>query len=66
MIDEPRREVIPRPNELAGLDRQWAAIKNGQATIPDATVLRWLRTWGTPAFRPWKQHGLPAPEIGSP
>jgi hypothetical protein len=59
MIDEPRREVIPRPEELAELDRQWAAIKEGKATIPHAKVLRWLQTWGTTAFRPWKQRGLP-------
>jgi predicted transcriptional regulator len=57
MIDEPRREIIPHTEELAGLDRQWAAIKNGEATIPHAEVLRWLQTWGTPAFGPWNYGG---------
>jgi hypothetical protein len=59
MIDEPRREAIPHPEELAELDCQWAAIKEGEATIPHAEVLRWLQTWGTAAFRPWKWRCLP-------
>jgi hypothetical protein len=63
MTDKPRREIIPHPEELSELDRQWAVIKKGGATIPHAEVLRWLQTWGTPAFRPWKQHGLPSPKI---
>jgi predicted transcriptional regulator len=39
--------------ELDELDRQWAAIKAGEPTVPHEEVARWLRTWGTPAFRPW-------------
>jgi predicted transcriptional regulator len=39
--------------ELDELDRQWAAIKAGEPTVPHEDVARWLRTWGTPAFRPW-------------
>jgi predicted transcriptional regulator len=41
------------PNELAELDRRWAAIEAGEATVPHDEVVRWLQTWGTPAFRPW-------------
>jgi len=41
------------PEELAELDRQWAAIKAGERTVPHDQVVRWLETWGTPAFRPW-------------
>jgi predicted transcriptional regulator len=42
------------PNdEVAELDRQWAAIKAGESTIPHEKVVRWLQTWGTPSFRPW-------------
>jgi hypothetical protein len=39
--------------DLADLDRQWAAIKAGAPTAPHEDVVRWLDTWGTPAFRPW-------------
>ena len=37
---------------IAELDRRWAAIEAGRATVPHAEVERWLRTWGTPEFRP--------------
>lgn len=40
--------------ELTELDRQWAAIKAGEPTVPHEDVVRWLETWGTPGFRPWK------------
>lgn len=42
------------PEQLADLDRQWAAIKAGERTVPHDQVVRWLETWGTPAFRPWQ------------
>ena len=38
---------------LAELDRRWAAVQAGEPTIPHEEVVRWLETWGTPAFRPW-------------
>jgi predicted transcriptional regulator len=41
--------------ELAELDRQWAAIEAGEPTIPHEQVARWLETWGTPAFKPWHE-----------
>jgi predicted transcriptional regulator len=44
--------VFPR-EEIAELDRQWMAIKSGEATVPHEKVVRWLQTWGTPSFRPW-------------
>jgi predicted transcriptional regulator len=40
---------------IAELDRQVAAIGSGEPTIANADVERWLKTWGTPDFRPW--HG---------
>jgi predicted transcriptional regulator len=40
--------------EIAGLDRQWAAIKAGAPTVAHDDVVRWLDTWGTSRFRPWK------------
>ena len=43
-----------RKIEIAELDRQWAAVKAGEPTVPHEEVVRWLQTWGTPAFRPWQ------------
>ena len=43
------------PDEIAELDRRWAAIQAGEATVPHEEVVRWLETWGTPAFRPWRK-----------
>ncbi|MGO9698814.1 MAG: hypothetical protein ACLPX7_06075 [Xanthobacteraceae bacterium] len=40
--------------ELAELDRQRDAIKAGEPTIAHDDVVRWLDTWGTSGFRPWK------------
>lgn len=40
--------------EMAELDRQWSAIKAGELTVAHGDVVRWLDTWGTPHFRPWK------------
>jgi predicted transcriptional regulator len=41
-------------SEVTDLDRQWAAIKAGESTVPHDDVVRWLDTWGTPGFRSWK------------
>ena len=40
--------------EMTELDRQWAAIKAGEPTVVHDDVVRWLDTWGTPGFKPWK------------
>lgn len=46
------REAVPADAAgLAELDRRWAAVEAGGATVPHEDVVRWLRTWGTPAFR---------------
>lgn len=45
--------VALSPTDVAGLDREWAAIQAGEATVPHEDVARWLQTWGTPAFKPW-------------
>jgi predicted transcriptional regulator len=41
------------PADLAELDRQWAAIKAGEPTVPHEDIVRWLDTWGTSRFKPW-------------
>ena len=40
-------------DQIAELDRRWATIEAGEATVAHEKVVRWLKTWGTPAFRPW-------------
>jgi predicted transcriptional regulator len=40
---------------LAELDRRWAAIESGGATVPHDEVERWLRRWGTSEFRAWSE-----------
>ncbi len=37
--------------ELAELDRQWDAVKAGEATVAHDDVVRWLDAWGTSGFR---------------
>ena len=46
--------VTVDPEEIAELDRRSAAIEAGEPTVPHEEVVRWLETWGTPAFRPWR------------
>ena len=38
--------------EIAELDRRSANAAD-TARVPHGRVVRWLRTWGTPGFRPW-------------
>jgi predicted transcriptional regulator len=41
-------------DEIAELDRRWLAVQGGDGTVPHDKVVRWLETWGTPAFRAWR------------
>lgn len=41
-------------DEIVELDRRWAAIEAGEPTVSHDEVVRWLETWGTPAFTPWR------------
>ena len=48
-------ELVPLAadaGEIAELDRRWAAIESGEQTVPHDEVVRWLKTWGTPDFKP--------------
>jgi predicted transcriptional regulator len=40
-------------DEIVELDRRWATVAAGGTTVPHDEVVRWLDTWGTPAYRPW-------------
>jgi predicted transcriptional regulator len=46
--------IVVESEEIAELDRRWKKIEAGQSTVPHKRVVRWLRTWGTPRFRPWQ------------
>jgi predicted transcriptional regulator len=46
--------VVVESEEIAELDRRWKKIEAGQATVPHERVVGWLRTWGTPRYRPWQ------------
>lgn len=51
-------ELVPLAvdgDTIEELDRRWTAIQRGQPTVPHAEVERWLRTWGSPEFRPWNE-----------
>jgi predicted transcriptional regulator len=55
-VSELIAELVPLSDEdesIAELDRRWAEIEAGEPTVPHEEVERWLRTWGTPEFRPW-------------
>jgi predicted transcriptional regulator len=49
----PASPVGLRDDDIAELDRRWAAIEAGEPTVPHEDVVRWLQTWGTPAFKEW-------------
>jgi len=40
---------------IAELDRRWAAVEAGEGTVAHDEVVRWLKTWGTPGFKPWNR-----------
>ena len=45
--------ITVAPDEIAGLDRRWKKIEARGSAVPQERVGRWLRTWGTPRYRPW-------------
>jgi hypothetical protein len=47
--------TIADPADIAELDRRWAKIKSGEATVAHSHVVGWLQTWGTPAFKAWPE-----------
>lgn len=46
--------VVVESDEIAELDRRWKKVEAGAPTISHDRVVRWLRMWGTPGFRPWR------------
>jgi hypothetical protein len=41
--------------DIAELDRRWKAFEGQTSVKTNDDVVRWLRTWGTPAFRSRRQ-----------
>ena len=37
------------------LDRRWKAFEAQESAAASDDVVRWLQTWGTPAFRSWRK-----------
>jgi len=56
-VAEVVADLIPPSDEelIAELDRRWAAIEDGEPTVPHEQVRAWLHTWGTPEFKPWSK-----------
>jgi predicted transcriptional regulator len=46
--------LSPSEEDVAELERRWAAVEAGEPTIPQSEVAAWLDTWGTPDYRPWR------------
>ena len=40
--------------DVAELDRRWKAFEAQDSVASNDEVVRWLQTWGTPAFRSWQ------------
>lgn len=56
LVEEQTSTFVFSDKERAELDAQWAAIESGEEkTVPHAEVARWLKTWGTPEFKPWPE-----------
>jgi hypothetical protein len=47
--------AITDPADITELDRRWVKVENGEATVAHANVVRWLQSWGTPAFKAWPE-----------
>jgi predicted transcriptional regulator len=40
--------------DVAELDRRWKAFEAQDTVTSNDEVVKWLQTWGTPAFRSWR------------
>jgi hypothetical protein len=46
--------VAADADDIAELDRRWKAVEQQGLVVSNEDVVRWLKTWGTPAFRSWR------------
>ena len=47
-------ERLGKSGGLAELERRWEAA-DGAALVPHDEVARWLKSWGSPAFRQFRE-----------
>jgi hypothetical protein len=45
--------VVLADEEMAEMDRLWETTKDADL-VQHGEVAKWLQTWGTPAFKPWR------------
>jgi hypothetical protein len=53
-LDGDRAPADANADQITELDRRWATAGAGQPTVSHDKVVRWLETWGTSAFKPWR------------
>jgi predicted transcriptional regulator len=47
--------VVAEAAGIAELDSRWKAFEAQESVAANADVVRWLESWGTPAFRSWRK-----------
>jgi predicted transcriptional regulator len=55
LVSHDNVPLAAESEDVAELDRRWAKVQAGEATAPHDQVVRWLESWGTPAYRPWRE-----------
>ena len=50
--DEP---VVLDAETIAELDHRWKRAEAAGRTVSNEEVVGWLKTWGTPGFKPWHE-----------
>jgi len=48
------RPTEANSEDIAELDRRWRPFQAQSAIAPNEEVVRWLQSWGTPAYRKWR------------
>jgi hypothetical protein len=54
LVDDKSAAADVGAEQIAELDRRWAAHQSKRAATSHGKVVRWLDSWGTPAFQPWR------------
>jgi len=54
LVNLEARSADADVDDIAELDRRWKAFDEQGSVATNDDVVRWLRTWGTPAFRSWR------------
>ena len=54
-LHEDRAGAEAHQDQIDELDRRWSAAQSNMPTVPNDRVVRWLETWGTPGFKPWRE-----------